>query len=581
MILDALFRQAEETRVRVITGAGIDQDATLKRVFGTGPETTAGVSVDEEDALGISAYYCGVRLLSWGVGQLPLGIYRRNENGDKTPLTTRPEYRVLHNEPNPEMSSMKWREIGQVMRLQWGRSINWIERDAMGRLVRVWPLHTRDVQRERRPDGDITYDTSRCKDEDEFPRPPDMPVILFRHDTIDVANFDGRSVLARAREELGESIAAQQLGAGFLAGGSNYAFALSTEKSLKNEAKVNLRTQLEKVHGIRRRIPILDEGMKLEKFGMPLDEAQFLESRQWFISQVARWLDIPPHKLKDLSRATFSNIYEQRLEWLESLLPHLLQWDKEITRKVFGKGMPNVFCEHIVEGILKADIEKRYAAHRDGIQWGFTTPNEVRRRENWNSLGAAGDVVLIPQNMHLIPTTDEAKKLYIELGLVKDPDAPEPPPPPQIPPPGGDQEGDGDQDGQPPDNKAAQDAAKRTLKDRLRFAVSREVGEVCRAAGKKKNFLGWLDRFYSRALERFEKAIEPAAETCRVLGLDVDAERIAFEHCRTAHAALLELTGQVTPDELGDRLATETSRWEIDVPAAVLQMIDQKEKDNG
>jgi HK97 family phage portal protein len=669
MILDGLF-QREEQRVRVITGAGIDQDATLKRVFGTGPETTAGVAVDEEEAMGNSAYYCGIRLLSWGVGMLPFGVYQRQANGDKEAQTSRPEYKVLHDQANPEMTSMTWREIGQIMRLQWGRSINWMERDGMGRLVRIWPLHTRDVQRDRK-DGATVYDTRRCKDEDRFPRPPGMPNVLFRHEVIDVPNFDGRSVIGRAREEMGETIAAQQLGAGFLSGGSNYAFSVTHPGKLRPEARTNLRTQLEGVHGIRRRIPILDEGMKLEKYGMPLADAQFLESRQWFVTQIARWLDIPPHKLKDLLRATFSNIYEQRLEWLESLLPHLLGWDKEVTRKVFKS--PRLFAAHNADGILQADIEKRFAAYREGINSSIATLNEPRKRENWNTLGPAGDVLLVPQNMHIVPTTDEAREFYADLGLAtaageagEDPDAtqqqasddaaevetqqdtqtapektlngsqivsasaiviavaegaisresgigqlkvllnltndqaeevmatvgtddfeqdkPEPPPiQPPPSPPGQEQEDGQDQKEppeppEPPDNTAAQDVAKRTLKDRLQFAVRREVGEIRRAASKKKNFVRWLDRFYSRGLERFEKTIEPAAEQCRALGIAVDAEQIAFDHCRTAHEAVLDLTGEVTADGLADRLAAETERWEIDIPAEILSTLEPEEK---
>lgn len=667
MILDTLFGQAEERRVRVVTGAGIDQDATLRRVFGGGTETVAGVTVDQDEAMGNSAYYCGVRLLSWGVGMLPLGVYRRKANGDKEAMTSRPEYKVLHDEPNPDMTSMKWREIGQVMRLQWGRSINWMERDAMGRLTHVWPLHTRDVQRGRK-NGETVYDTRRCKDEDEFPRPPGMPDVLFRHEIIDVSNFEGRSVIGRAREEMGETIAAQQLGAGFLSGGSNYAFSVTHPGKLRPEAKVNLRTQLEGVHGIRRRIPILDEGMTLEKYGMPLADAQFLESRQWFVTQVARWLDIPPHKLKDLLRATFSNIYEQRLEWLESLLPHMLGWDKEITRKVFSE--PNLFAAHNADGILQADIEKRFAAYREGINSSIATLNEPRKRENWNSLGPAGDVILIPLNTRIVPTTDEARDFYADLGLVTSADEPEEepdatqgqqgtdgtdgadaavdtkqdaqtapektlngaqitgasaivlsvaegsisrdsgigqlrvllnltsdqagdvmgtvgtddfeqqkpdPPPMQPPPPPPEQEPDDGQDQppppEPPDNRVAQDAARRTLKDRLRYAVVREVMELRRAPGREGNFLEWLDRFYARAMSHFEATIGPAAETCRVLGLDVDAERIASDHCKTAHAAVLDLTGQVTADELTDRLAAETDRWEIDIPAEILSTL--------
>jgi HK97 family phage portal protein len=421
MILDNLLAREEETRVKVISGYGVDRDATLKAVFGKGTDTVAGVAVDEEAAMGVSAFYCGVRLLSWGPAQLPLGVYQREANGDKTPRPDLPSYRVVHDVANPTMTAMKVREIGQVMKLLWGRGLAWIERDDWGRVKGLWPLHTRDVRIERSSKGEPTYDITRCKDEAEFPEPPTAKGVLFHRDVLDVPNFSGKSTLENAREELGETIAAQQLGAGFYAGGSLYAFALTTEKKLNEEAKKNLRNQLQKVHGLQRRTPVLDEGMQIDKYGMPFKDVQFIESRQWHITQVARWLDIPPHKLKDLTRATFSNIEEQRLEWYESLLPHLVQWEAELTRKLFRQS--NLFVEHVVDGILKADVEKRYEAHQKGVQSGFTTLNEVRRRENQNTLGEAGDVVLVPQNMHVVPITPEARTFYTELGLIRDPDA--------------------------------------------------------------------------------------------------------------------------------------------------------------
>lgn len=567
MILDALFRTEERHTARVITGAGIDQDATLKKVFGQGIETTAGVRVDEEAAMGTSAYYCGIRLLSWGMAQLPLGVWSRAPNGDKEMQTERPEYHVLHNEANRDNTAMKLREIGQVMRLQWGRALNWIERDAKGRLKALWPLHTRDVRRERRPNGEMTYDITRCKDEDEFPEPPTTAPVLYDWEVLDVANFGGQSVLANAREEVGEMIAAQQLGAGFCAGGSLYAFAVKHPKKLGEAAQEKLRRALESVHGIRRRVPILEEGMELDKFGMPLKDAQFLDSRQWYITQVARWLNIQPHKLMDLSRATFSNIYEQRLEWLETLLPHLKIWNEEFTRKLFGADTQPLFVEHIVDGILQADIEKRYTAHKEAILNAFGSPNEARRRENWNTLGPAGDIVLVPQNMHIVPLTPEAEALYTKFGYLGTSVEQEEPVEDNV----ANVEDVSTKEEEPREEGGDKRSLRAVFQDRLRFAVSREMAEVRRAAREKKNFVGWLERFYGRQLERFASTIEPVAEACRLQGLAVDTESVAFQHCQEAHRGLLALTGEVTQPELIEAVERLTGDWEACLPAQLVE----------
>jgi hypothetical protein len=94
---------------------------------------------------------------------------------------------------------------------------------------------------------------------------------------------------------------------------------------------------------------------------------------------------------------------------------------------------------------------------------------------------------------------------------------------------------------------------------------------VKRAAASGKNFVQWLDKFYGRYMARMESIISPAAETCRMVGLDVDAEAIAFEHCNMAHKALLELSGTVTADELAERVARETDQWEAMLPAEIVE----------
>jgi HK97 family phage portal protein len=579
MFLDRLL---EDHRARVIvSGAGIDRDATLLEVFGKKGQTTAGVNVDEDEAMGNSAFYCGVRALSWGVADLPFKVYETtDDDGNKTERKDVPQHRLLHDEPNPEMTSMKWREIGQCMRIFQGRALSYIQRDAMGQPIGLWPMHTRDVRLDRDANGARVYDVTRCKDEDEFPRPPFHRDTLFAFEVLDIPNLGGKSVIDRAREEMGETIAAQQLGSGFYSGGAQYAVAVKMPQGKKmtdDKARDNFRKNWERVHGgYRRRIAILDDGKELEPFGMSLRDAQFIDSRQWYVTQVARWLDVPPHMLKDLTRAILNNIYEQRLEWREALLPHCSAWNDEVTRKLFPAGS-GLFAEHLLDQVLKANLQERYEAHRNGIQSSFVIINEARKRENWNSLGPAGDVILIPKNMYVVPTTNKAREFYEDLGLVGGEDEE----PTQV-------VGFTGKGTQPADEKAdtadtdetVAERARLALKDRIRHAISKESEEVRRAAGAKKNFVGWLDRFYSRYMAKMEQLIEPAAETCRFVGLEVSAEDIAFDHCNRSRQALLELAGKVTPAELASRVAREVGEWQRTLPDVILNELF-KEPDNG
>ena len=555
MILELLLgRPRMETRTVVVSGAGIDQDATLSRVFGR-RDTTAGVPVDDEAVMEIGAFFCGMRAIALGMAVLPLKVYERAEGGDKQARDDLPEYPLLHNQPNPEMTSIKWREIGQTHRIQWGRSLSYLERSRSGQLLGIWPFHPRDTRRRRLPTGQVAYDVTRTKNEEEFPRPPFAKDVVFGPDVLDVPNFAGKPVWQLAREELSETIAAQKLGAGFYSGGSLYATALKMpagKKITTDEARDNLRKNLQAVHGWKRRIAILDDGKELDKLSIPPREAQFLEARVWYVSQIARWLDVSPQILKDYKDSPWHLLEDQKREWRESLLPHCVAWNTEITRKIFGR-QPNLFVEHLLDIVLQANLEQRYESYHKGIQSSFLPLNEVRRLENRNSLGPAGDCILVPLNMRVVPLTDKAREFYGELGFVggeaDDQARTEP----------SDGNGGGGLQAASPDGQAQ---ARRALNQAMRHALGKELAEVRRAADRPDRFVGWLDKFYGRYLEKMSRLLAPAAETCRHLGIAVDEEEIAYEHCRQSHRRLLEVAGQCTAADLAAGVAAEAATWD-------------------
>jgi len=114
------------------------------------------------------------------------------------------------------------------------------------------------------------------------------------------------------------------------------------------------------------------------------------------------------------------------------------------------------------------------------------------------------------------------------------------------------------------------------LREAIRRALSKESAEIRDAAKRRKNFVGWLDRFYGRWMEKMTRIVEPAAETCRMVGLEVDGEDIAFEHCKVARAAMLDLTGEVTPAELVERVERETAEWKRTVPDEIMRSVSQE-----
>lgn len=540
MILDRIL-ESRSLRT-VISGVGVDQDAALS-VFGPPRETTSGVDVTQDVSMTLSAVYAAVRLLSWTPAMLPLRVFEQMPNGDKELRADHPIDRLTQVEPNPEMTAMTFREKGQVQVLQWGRSVSFIERDVAGQPIGLWPMQRKEVELERLPNGEKTYDIRRVRGTDEWPHPPTTKSILFPFEVLDVPNLNGQSVIHNAREQMGEAVAAQQLGGGFFAGGSLYAFALKLAGKAGDPDK--LRKNLAAVHGVRRRIPILEGGADLVQYGMALKDAQFLESRQFYITEVARWYGIPPHKLRDLIRATFSNIAEQKLEWHEDLLPWLIRWEQEMNRKLFApQEQGRFFVEHVVEGLLRADSEARAKAYTMAIVGGWMNRNQVARKENLPQMGPIGDVYTVQGAM-----------INLE-SLLKPPTE------------GNEADMNANENAIDDERWNFHHAAKTAFIDAIRTAVHREAAELRVLADEPAEFLTKLDKFYRRWPEKMAAIIRPTERFCRSTGVtDFDGAAIAAEHCRTAHEVILELSGKVNAAELRDRISAEVAEWEKAIPA--------------
>lgn len=391
------------------TGSVLSQDATAKNVWGAIPDTTAGVVVTEDTALNYSAVYRAVQLLSSIPGSLPKFVYKRtSDDGDKEADRKHPVYRLLHERPNPIHTPIQFEEIIRSQVLLWGRSMVYIERSTGGGPVALWPMATSQVARQWNGQQ-VEYDTRYVQDTDLFPKPPVSRPTLAASEVLDFSTPDGKSVIGRAREQIGEALAAQGFGAGFYGGGAQPYLVLKHPGTLTTGAMEKLRENWQKRHGDhKRRIGVLEEGMDVTEVGMPLRDAQFLDSRKFYVTEIARWFGVPPHKLMDLERATFSNIEEQQLEFYEGLLPWFARFVQEFHYKLFQPSeRDDYLVDYLVDGLLKGNIAQRYQAYSTALQWGFMSRNEVRAKENLNNMGEEGDVFLAPVNMQPASQIDE------------------------------------------------------------------------------------------------------------------------------------------------------------------------------
>lgn len=390
----------------------------LAKYFNAGGPSMAGVAVNEYNIQNVSAVWAAVGLISDDVASLPLMLYKRSANGGKTTFDTHPLYRLLHDEPNPEMSSMVFRRTMMAHCLIWQNAYAEIERDNVGRPLYLWPLSPDTVRVQRDARKSVVYIVSNPNGGETTIPAADIIHLVGR-------SFDGTvgsSIVERAKESIGLAIAAEQFGATFFGNGATFGGVISFKGPKPTEmSDENYRQQLEARHqGVKRahKLLALYNDANYTETGVEPDSAQFLETRTFQIREVARWFKIPPHKLADLADATFSNVEQMNTEYYTSAIrPWLVLWEQELTRKLVAKlERSQQFIEHSIEGFLRGDTAARSAFYTALFHIGALTINEVRGYENLNPL-AGGDESFVQVNnlMPLSRVNDYADALIESL----------------------------------------------------------------------------------------------------------------------------------------------------------------------
>ena len=365
-------------------------DAGYSFLFG---RTTSGKPVNERTAMQTTAVYACVRILAEAVASLPLHVYEYQDDGGKKLVHDHPLYYLLHDEPNPEMTSFVFRETLMSHLLIWGNAYAQIIRDGAGRVLGLYPLlpDKMDVQRDDR--GNIYYVYSRNSDENPmFKEYGDIRLKAEEVLHIPGLGFDGLigySPIAMAKNAVGMTLACEEYGASFFANGANPGGVLEHPGVLKDPSKV--RESWNSVYrGVNNahKIAVLEEGMKYQQIGIPPEEAQFLETRKFQINEIARLYRIPPHMVGDLDKSSFSNIEQQSLEFVKYTLdPWVIRWEQSLQRSLLLPGEKGkYFIKLNVDGLLRGDYQSRMNGYAVGRQNGWFSANDIREMENMNPI---------------------------------------------------------------------------------------------------------------------------------------------------------------------------------------------------
>ena len=305
----------------------------LVDVFGGG-QSDAGIDITESSSLKFSAVWNAVTIYSSTIATLPVKVFERDVTGNKTERPDHPSAPLVGTRPNDLMTGSTFKQAGTAHNLLWGNFYAAISRNGRGDPRELTLLDPSRTKPEKRSDRIVIV--TRLDDGSE---------IQFElRDVIHVPGLStdgiiGLSVITHARNTIGLGLATEKFGSRFFSNGAALSGVLEHPGKFRDEeAKRNFRKSWEEVYSgtdKAMKTAVLEHGMKYSRIGIPPEDAQFLETRKFSVNEIARWFNLPPHMLKDLDRATFSNIEQQAIEYVvHSLRPWLVKWEEEFERKL-------------------------------------------------------------------------------------------------------------------------------------------------------------------------------------------------------------------------------------------------------
>ena len=388
-ILNRFFKSRDKPIVNYIPGS------VYEFFFGS---TSSGKLVNERTAMQTTAVYACVRILAETIASLPLHTYKYTKDG-KEKATDHLLYNLLHDEPNPEMTSFVFRETLMSHLLLWGNAYAQIVRDGRGQVLAIYPLLPDKMRVDRNTFGELYYEYHTDKG----------VFILSKDDVLHIPGlgFDGLigySPIAMAKNAVGMAIAVEEFGASFFSNGANPGGVLEHPGIVKDPSKIrDSWNQVYQGSSNAHRIAVLEEGMKFQQIGIPPEQAQFLETRKFQIEEICRIFRVPLHLVGNLERATFSNIEYQSIDFVvHTIRPWLVRIEQSINKSLFLKDeKKEYFVSFLAEGLLRGDFASRMQGYSIGIQNGIYSINEVRNLENFNLLSdeEGGNLHIINGNM--------------------------------------------------------------------------------------------------------------------------------------------------------------------------------------
>lgn len=365
--------------------------------------TIPNIAVTPANALRCPSVMAPIRLLSGTLSVLPAELFVRTSDGSRQRADNTPLYDLIHARPNPWQTSAQFRRVMTERLLAWGNAYARIIRP--GAPTELRPMHPDRVWPYRGSDGQVWYR--------HLPRTgpaetlaADEVLHLRYGPSRDDEGLEAQSPIDLNRETIALAMAATEYLSRLFANAATPRGVLTMPGIVDEATAKKTRAQWEERYGglnNAHRIAILDGGMDFKSLSMNNQEVQFLELYRQISSEIAtKIFGIPAHLVGDNSKESSwgTGIEQMSIGYVQhTVQPILEEWEQSLDASLLtSSSRRQFFFEFNVDGLLRGDFKSRMEGYALMIQWGLSTPNEIRRLMNL-APSAGGDHRLQALNM--------------------------------------------------------------------------------------------------------------------------------------------------------------------------------------
>lgn len=522
-------------------------------LFGNGSRSSSGVVVTPETAMQLATVYACVRVLSESLANMPLLLYQRV--GDrKVRASGNPLFELLRSRPNNWQTAQEFWEMAVGHVCLRGNFYAQILPGARGAVDQLIPMHPDRMQKiELLPNYTLRYTYLNDRKQPEVYLQDE----LFHVRGLSSDGFVGMSAISAAKNAIGLAISTENHGSTLFKNGARPGVVFERTANITQEAADKFKASWDSMHAgseNAHRTAVLPLGLKPVELGLNNDDAQFLDTRKYQRSEICGVFRVPPHKIADLDRATFSNIEEQNIAFVqETLMPWARRIEQAVNRDLVTEP-DTYFAEFLFEGLLRGNASSRSAFYTSLWNMGVLTVNEIRAMENMNPIGDEGDKRFVQLNMTTLEKAGE-DPAGSESDSANDPNEPTDP--------ADDVEEDATEsdttDSQ--DMSAAIEQANAIFDEASERLLRWECDAINRLAGKPASFLGSVENFYIQHEERIIAKIGPARELLAALGRGYGLQRNPLREMAVRKSQVIEASGNATAESLKSVIEALTATW--------------------